>query len=240
MSFLFKGEKEGLMVQIAKKWQYLDDLWDISEKEGRELLLELGRSWPSMPLFSPSKKLILPQFISKISWDTPPPFMIFFPGSFNPWHQGHRFCVEFCQKRLPDAHLMVVPDHNPWKNTLRYNPWQDFLNICKDVRDLPCSVYPGFWGLEKENYTVDWLPLVKIEKKGLLMGGDNLLLLLKWKKIDQLLHSIQVIVAVCRKEDFHLVSPMKNQLEKDYGHLNIILIKDNPFADLSSSKLRNC
>ena len=44
--------------------------------------------------------------------------LIFFGGSFNPWHAGHSNCL-----RLMDPHktIIVVPDHNPFKELVKNN-----------------------------------------------------------------------------------------------------------------------
>ena len=229
------------MVQMAGRWRLLEDLQDIPDKEGRELLHRLGQSWPSMPFFSSAKKLVLPRFISKISWERPPDFIIFFPGSFNPWHEGHHYCVKRCLKTLPDAHLVVVPDHNPWKKTvLRGGLWQVYLNLCKELYDLPCSVYPGPWGTGKINYTADWLPRAQVKKRGLLMGGDTFLDILQWKKADLLLLSLHTIMVIGREEDFVEILHMKGLLENKYRHLSVLPFENNPCSALSSSKLRDC
>ncbi|MCY4524517.1 MAG: hypothetical protein OXB84_07255 [Halobacteriovoraceae bacterium] len=241
MDFLIKGEKDNLMVQIGRKWRYLRDLPELSGEEGRKLLFRLGQSWPYMPFFSPEKKLSLPRFMAKVSPDIPPDFLIFFPGSFNPWHAGHRFCVEYCQEKMPDAHIMVVPDRNPWKeDTPTDCLWRRFFDICTRLGDLTCSVYPGLWGTGKKNYTVDWLPLVRVKKKGLLMGEDSFLHLVKWKNAETLLLALNMILVVYRREKASDVRAMKKQLEERFDNLSIVLFDHNPHAGLSSSDIRDC
>ena len=38
--------------------------------------------------------------------------IIFFGGSFNPWHKGHTECIKLLPQGIP---IVILPDNNPFK-----------------------------------------------------------------------------------------------------------------------------
>ena len=54
--------------------------------------------------------------------------LVFFPGSFHPWHDGHRACLDESGRDI----IIVCPDQNPWKEDLEESHDGEFylaLNI---------------------------------------------------------------------------------------------------------------
>lgn len=172
---------------------------------------------------------------------TPPPswllkvnivdHVVFYPGTFNPWHLGHRACLELC----PATPIVVMPDFNPWKEEQdRQGPWQSLKNLVGRLEGTSFSIYPGFLSLDKGNPTVDWFPKVKIKNKGLLIGDDSFLNFHKWKDVDELVKHISTLYVVPRGEGQEL---LEKQVQR-FPDLNIVFLGNHEFEDLSSTDSR--
>lgn len=157
--------------------------------------------------------------------------IVFYPGTFDPWHLGHRACLELC----PIKTVVVVPDFNPWKEELeRIGPWRKLKGLCSRLEGTDFSIYPGFLSLEKGNPTVDWFPKVKNKKKSILIGDDSFLNLHKWKDIEVLTKHITTLFVVPRGE-------REAELERqvlNFPELHIVFLGNHEFEDLSSTDLR--
>lgn len=263
MMFQFRGQGDELQVKTPLKgrpggeersWRPLVDLGPLPQGLGPQLLIELGLFWPFMPLQSPFLRNLrpsllhrrrLPTLLAKIPWRSLPDHLIFFGGSFNPWHNGHRSCIELCLKEMEmemgiktTAHIIVVPDCNPWKKEPLFAcPWAQFKAICQEVEDLPCSVYPSFWGMGRKNPTAGWLPKVKAKKKGLLIGADSFIDLPRWENAPQVLQNLSHLYVVPRQESPAVLSVQVMALKSQFPRLKITLLDKGPYQDLSSSHL---
>ncbi len=157
--------------------------------------------------------------------------VVFYPGTFNPWHLGHRACLELC----PVKSIVVVPDFNPWKTDQeRVGPWQKLKDLCETLDQTDYSIYPGFLSLEKGNPTVDWFPKLTCKKKSLLIGDDSFLNLHKWKDVDELVKHITTLFVVPRGES-------EVELEAQvlrFPELHIVFLGNHEFEEISSSELR--
>lgn len=163
---------------------------------------------------------------------------IFFPGSFNPWHEGHRACVDLAPK---DSNLVIVPDFNPWKDREDIQTgcgWEKYMALCLAVKDTPYSVFPGFLGLEKSNPTVDWLPFTNVEKKVLLVGEDSFLSLEQWKDTERLISFLSKLYVVPREGDEKLVEDTKIKLLEQRPNLEVEILPGHPHQKLSSTEIR--
>ncbi|MEK6625390.1 MAG: NUDIX domain-containing protein [Bdellovibrionota bacterium] len=167
------------------------------------------------------------------------PEVIFFGGSFRPWHQGHRACLELC----PNPHVVVVPDTNPWKLRAvgaaeqKRCFWKALMELARALKDLPYAVYPGFWGAETENPTAEWLLTIQGISRSLLLGEDNFYSLLKWKRAPDLikgLHALYVVPRDCAARDENV----QQEVMAHNPNLKIIKLSDHPYKHLSSTELR--
>jgi nicotinate-nucleotide adenylyltransferase len=160
----------------------------------------------------------------------------FFGGSFFPFHPGHMACLELC----PEVNIVIVPDCNPQKILIdKMNPFDDFMQLCVTLKDTPYSVYPGFLGRNRPNPTSNWLPKVSIPEKNLLIGDDSFMNLMNWVAPEILLLALSKIYVVPRNFD---ISDFKSQCEivKKYNpNIQIILLPDHAYKNLSSTKIRN-
>ncbi len=128
-----------------------------------------------------------------------------FFGSFNPIHIGHMIIANhMANETALDQVWLVVSPHNPFKN--RNNLADDRLryhlaylaigdNPKIDVSDIE-------FALPKPSYTIDTLAYLheKYPQKefSLIMGGDNLLTLNKWKNSDVLLSRYKICISTPR------------------------------------------
>ena len=159
--------------------------------------------------------------------------LVFFAGTFDPFHEGHRECLQKC----PKQNIVIIPDFNPWKKnqSRTESVLETYLNLISETK---LSVFPGFLALEKTNPTADWITKVHVKRKFLLMGADTFMALEKWKDPDQLLSSLTGLYVLSRKIDHHLIKEQSQLLKNKYQQLSIEFIEDNPYQEMSSTSLR--
>ncbi len=159
----------------------------------------------------------------------------FFGGSFKPFHQGHRACLDLC----PEKNILIIPDRNPFKEINDDEKiWNEFIQLAQSLKETNYSLYPGFLVHKVANPTSSWLPLVKISQKNFLMGDDSYLNLLAWKNPEVLLKSLTKLYVVPReftKNDYLKYEP---ELLKINPKLEIHYLDKHPYMNISSSKLR--
>jgi len=161
--------------------------------------------------------------------------VIFFGGTFNPWHMGHRVSLDMC----PFGPVVVVPDQNPWKEVQqRENIWNYYLDICRKLEETKYSIYPGFLLLDIANPTIDWISKIKIASKYLLIGEDSFLNIQKWKESDRLLNLLSGLFVSPRGEDSEKVGKLRQELKQKYPNLIVQFLDHHEYEDLSSTILR--
>jgi nicotinate-nucleotide adenylyltransferase len=124
-----------------------------------------------------------------------------FFGSFNPIHIGHLIIashmIEFAAL---DQVWLVVSPHNPLKPRQSLARDHDRLHLVQlaiedDPRLQACNIE---FGLPKPSYTVDTLAYMRerwpLHQFHLIMGGDNLATLDKWKNYEVLLRDFKILV----------------------------------------------
>lgn len=124
-----------------------------------------------------------------------------FFGSFNPVHIGHMIIANFIATHTSlDEVWMVVSPHNPLKNKKTLAKDRDRLHLVQlaigDNPNLRASDIE--FGLPKPSYTVDTLAYLREaypnKTFNLIMGGDNLATLHKWKNYEVLLRDYHIYV----------------------------------------------
>ena len=63
--------------------------------------------------------------------------IVFFGGSFNPWHEGHSECIRLLDSSKP---LVVIPDRNPRKE-VGANDNLNLEEITRKIKQLKVNVY---------------------------------------------------------------------------------------------------
>jgi nicotinate-nucleotide adenylyltransferase len=160
----------------------------------------------------------------------------FFGGSFNPFHQGHRACLDLC----PEKNILIVPDRNPFKADVNSSSevYSDFLALANELKDTSYSLYPGFLGKNLPNPTASWLPFVKIKEKNLLIGDDSYMSLLTWKNPEAILQALTKLYVVPRIYGYDDYLKQEREILKLNPNLEVHYLADHPYKNISSTDLR--
>lgn len=153
--------------------------------------------------------------------------IIYFGGSFNPWHEGHSECL----RKAPKNPLkIVIPDHNPHKEfSVRSLDLDEEL-----IKSLNSNIhiYTGFFEQQINNPTIDWIADISLKlkshKHSLLIGHDSYINLSKWKNYQELLKCLDKIYVLDRE----------NESNERLYDINTVFLGSHKFEKLSSTKLR--
>lgn len=160
-----------------------------------------------------------------------------FFGSFNPVHNGHMIIANFMATKggLNEVWMIVSP-HNPLKDKQSLAKDHDRLHLVHlaigDNMKIKASNIE--FNLPKPSYTIDTLTHLKEMYPNynfaLIMGGDNLLSLPKWKNYEKILN--ENLIFVYQRPQYDLGN-LQN-------HVNVKIMEDTPLLDISASYIRNC
>ncbi len=160
-----------------------------------------------------------------------------FFGSFNPIHVGHLIIGNFMatQTDLKQVWFVVSPQ-NPLKlkRTLLRN--HDRLHLVRlaidDNMNLRASDVE--FNLPQPSYTIDTLAVLKEKYRDkefvLIMGGDNLATLQKWKNYELIL----------RDYDIYVYSRPAYELGELATHPRVRLYEEVPLMEISATYIRDC
>jgi nicotinate-nucleotide adenylyltransferase len=176
-------------------------------------------------------------FIETVYPDGPPSELVFYGGSFNPWHAGHSVALS----KMADKHVIVMPDRNPLKPINPFSLEESLENIRSELTENKW-LYEAFLNRRTHNPTAAWIHEVRMRfpemKIALLMGFDNFVILDKWQKADQLLSDLDRIYILSRNDDESTrVQQSKNLLMMNPG-LDMIFLGKHEYEDVSSSSIR--
>ena len=158
-----------------------------------------------------------------------------FFGSFNPIHIGHLIIANHMasQTDLQKVWLVVSPQ-NPLKPKKTLARDHDRLHLVRlGIGDNPLLEASNIeFGLPKPSYTVDTLAVLKEKypqhEFALIMGGDNLISLPKWKNYELLMEKFKIYI---------YKRPNYNDQTELAKHPNIVFT-DAPLLDISSTQIR--
>jgi nicotinate-nucleotide adenylyltransferase len=159
-----------------------------------------------------------------------------FFGSFNPVHTGHMIIANFMatQTDLEQVWLVVSP-HNPLKSQSNLANDYDRLHLVQlAVGDNPRLRASNVeFGLPKPSYTIDTLAYLKEKYPEhqfiLIMGGDNLASLPKWKNYELILRDYEI----------YLYKRPRHEAEELEQHPHVKHF-DVPLLDISATYIRHC
>ena len=159
-----------------------------------------------------------------------------FFGSFNPVHSGHMIIAEFMATQTDLSEVwMVVSPQNPLKSKLSLAPDYERLHmlhlaIGDNIKLRPNDIE---FSMPKPSYTVDTLAYLaeKYPEKEfvLIMGGDNLSTLHKWKNYEWLVENYDIYLYDRPENE---VSDLKNKFR--------IKTFVSPQINISATYIRSC
>jgi nicotinate-nucleotide adenylyltransferase len=166
--------------------------------------------------------------------------VIFYGGSFNPFHLGHLECLK--QLNLPQQ-VILVPDHNPLKDLRTIDsPLEFYEDLCQKTSGLCLGVYPGFLLQEKKNPTYFWMKELKSkypqQKFSLLVGADSFMQFHRWVEYEKLLKLIETLYVVPRLVSDQELEVQTMQLKKISEATKIKILNHHLFEDISSTEIR--
>jgi nicotinate-nucleotide adenylyltransferase len=160
-----------------------------------------------------------------------------FFGSFNPVHTGHMIIAnQIVGLTTLDQVWMVVSPHNPLKKKATLANDFDRLHmvtlaIGQNVKIRASNVE---FSLPKPSYTIDTLIYLREKHPGyqftLIMGGDNLATLHKWKNYEKILDNFDLFIY--QRPGIHLAEELIPK--------RAIVLEDFPLLHISSTYIRQC
>ncbi len=159
-----------------------------------------------------------------------------FFGSFNPIHVGHLIIANYMATQTDlDQVWLVVSPQNPLKQKSGLAKDRDRLNMARlATEDNPAlRVSDIEFHLPKPSYTIDSLAYLTEKYPDrrfvLIMGGDNLATLAKWKNYEAILNGYDVYVY--KRPEYAL------GIFADHPGVRVF---DAPQLEISASYIRNC
>jgi nicotinate-nucleotide adenylyltransferase len=158
-----------------------------------------------------------------------------FFGSFNPVHVGHMIIANFMAQNTDlDQVWMVVSPQNPLKkkNTLAKD--RDRLHLVNLAigDNLLLRATDIEFSMPKPSYTIDTLAYLGEKYPNhqfvLIMGGDNLRTIHKWKNYEKLISDYEI----------YIYKRPKYSTKKWQDHTTIKIF-EAPLLDISASYIRN-
>ena len=157
-----------------------------------------------------------------------------FFGSFNPVHVGHMIIAEHMVDNTDlDEVWLVVSPHNPLKKQSSLAGDYDRLHLVNlAIGDNPRLRASNVeFNLPRPSYTIDTLVYLGERHPdktfSLIMGGDNLSTIHKWKNYEVLVRDYRIYVYQRPSYDISERSEMPN-----------VIVADAPLLDLSATDIR--
>ena len=166
--------------------------------------------------------------------------IIFFGGSFNPWHKGHTNCIKLASKT---AAIIIIPDHNPFKEVTEFNEKLTSESQLQEIaKKHSTGIYLGFSKQNKANPTYTWINEVQQKypsmKLSLLMGFDSFMSIDKWFKSEELLTLLHSIYIASRLDNDEIKNKQIKHLESVVPKLKISFLGNHDQEHLSSTQIR--
>jgi nicotinate-nucleotide adenylyltransferase len=167
--------------------------------------------------------------------------IIFYGGSFNPWHDGHASCLRLSPKDIP---VIVIPDHNPFKNLVDHNSKASTL---KELRiqlnsfERKPYLFEDFAVANTKNPTNVWFAELSNnfpnKRLSMLMGFDTFITIDRWINAEILLEQVTCLYVVDRLNDDSLKQDQIKRLSS-FKNLEIIFLGEHPHEEVSSTQIR--
>lgn len=167
--------------------------------------------------------------------------VVFFGGSFNPWHSGHTSCVQLAPKDIP---LVVMPDNNPFKVENRGRRFTSVQDIRAEVKTYrkDAYFYLDFLLNTEPTPTWEWVQTVKSHfptlKISILLGNDSFIGITGWNDHALLLNSLEGIYIVSRQDDLKRNEEQIQLIQSIAPEIKLHFLGNHPFEHLSSTEIR--
>ena len=170
--------------------------------------------------------------------------LIFFGGTFDPPHIGHKEMLLAARNAYPNAHITVMPTFlPPHKQTFYAASAADRLNMCKiafgDVKNVAISDYE----IKKQgkSYSFETLAYLKNEYPDkeilFLMGTDMMKSFGSWKNPQEILR-LSTPLLCYRKGDGEAADITAKNFEKEFSVKPFVLPFDGVEASSTDIKIR--
>lgn len=160
-----------------------------------------------------------------------------FFGSFNPVHNGHMIIANYMVTKAGLSEVwMVVSPHNPLKDKQSLANDYDRLHLVNLAINDNIKIKSSNieFSLPKPSYTIDTLSYLNEKHNDvefiLMMGGDNLGSLTKWKNYELILNNYKIFVY---KRPDYVLGELAN-------HKNVTVFDNVPLLHISASYIRDC
>ena len=166
--------------------------------------------------------------------------LIFFGGTFNPWHEGHTSCLNLLSANSP---VIVIPDHNPYKE-LREKRNDDLHEIKKNLNQITKETYifDEFYQKNEKNPSYKWLSEIRnnfpTKKISLLIGFDTFMSVDRWIQAQTVLDSIDCLYIASREDDKDAKEKQIKNLRQLSNKLELNFIGNHKFEHVSSTEIR--
>ncbi|MBF0362517.1 MAG: NUDIX domain-containing protein [Oligoflexia bacterium] len=184
--------------------------------------------------------------------------LIFFGGTFSPWHQGHTSVIMSLPPRKRER-VVVVPDKNPLKEPYKEMLNLDFVDdhfcafkyyryiksqVSEEKIGVNLQVYPGFCGQEDSNPTSSWLPYINSQNNtkyslSLLIGDDSFIDLKKWINPKAFLTKIKKIYVVPRLDDSKAIKKSMCWIKSINKNIVVQFMDHHQYQHISSTMIRD-
>ncbi len=165
-----------------------------------------------------------------------------FFGSFNPIHYGHLAILEYLVNRSEaDEVRIVVSPESPFKEGNMVTAKERLVNAgtAIEASGLNVIVSDVEYHLEPPLYTINTLHYLDSVEPDcehiLVMGGDNIASLERWKCGSEIMRDYRIWVYPRTGTDAHAVA---NDLKSRYKVKGITIFDDAEIHDISSTMLR--
>lgn len=156
-----------------------------------------------------------------------------FFGSFNPIHMGHLMLAQHMVNYADiDEVWLVVSPQNPFKQNNELADVSHRINMARiaigdNIKIKVCDIETA---LPVPSYTIDTMRALEREypdcEFSIIMGGDNLSGLNRWKEAETLIKNYRIIVYP--RPGYHITKPENTHIE----------IVEAPQLDISSTQIR--
>lgn len=203
----------------------------LNRPQALNLLLAEASRYPNSERFTQLQKLA-PHFVYQTGDE-----LIFFGGSFHPWHEGHKACLDLLNNRP----CIILPDRNPMKEHREIDFVETYLELNSKIAQTTHQINPEFILKTQKNPTNTWVQLTRKRfpetQIALLMGMDSLMSIEKWFEAEELLSTLDRLYVASRMEGQEEQNLQREKLKR-FNNLEIRFLGHHPHEALSSSKLR--